>query len=101
MNALGRNWPSGAKFVCMNPTLRGVWLEVRVIPVLLWSFSALTVGTALAAHGRDPQAWYYLGAVVLGVLIQGILAHTVSEVGDRRSGTDRHDSPRVISAAAR
>jgi 1,4-dihydroxy-2-naphthoate octaprenyltransferase len=41
----------------MNRTLRGVWLEVRVIPVLPWSFSALTVGTALAAHSRDLQVW--------------------------------------------
>jgi 1,4-dihydroxy-2-naphthoate octaprenyltransferase len=85
----------------MNRTLRGVWLEVRVIPVLLWSFSALTVGTALAAHGRDLQVWYYLGAVALGVLIQGILAHTVNEVEDWRSGTDRHDSPRVISGGSK
>ena len=37
----------------MSETLRGLWLEVRVIPVLLWSFSALTLGTALAARGRD------------------------------------------------
>jgi 1,4-dihydroxy-2-naphthoate polyprenyltransferase len=85
----------------MNRTLRGLWLEVRVIPVLLWSFSALTVGTALAAHGRDLQVWYYLGAVVLGVLIQGILAHTVNEVEDWRSGTDRHASPRVISGGSK
>ena len=81
----------------MSETLRGLWLEVRVIPVLLWSFSALTLGTALAAHGRDLEVWYYLGAVALGVLIQGLLAHSVNEVEDWRSGTDRHASPRVIS----
>ena len=51
MNALGRTtaalvWSGG-----MSETLRGLWLEVRVIPVLLWSFSALTLGTALAARG--------------------------------------------------
>jgi 1,4-dihydroxy-2-naphthoate polyprenyltransferase len=85
----------------MVATLRGLWLEVRVIPVLLWSFSALTVGTALAAHGRDLRVWYYVGAVVLGALIQGLLAHCVNELADWRSGTDRHPSPRVISGGSK
>ncbi len=85
----------------MNRTLRGLWLEVRVIPVLLWSFSALTLGTALAAHSRDLRVWYYLGAVTLGVLIQGLLAHTVNEIEDWRSGTDGHPSPRMISGGSK
>ena len=85
----------------MVATLRGLWLEVRVIPVLLWSFSALTVGTALAAHGRDLEVWYYVGAVVLGALIQGLLAHSVNEIADWRSGTDRHPSPRMISGGSK
>jgi len=85
----------------MVATLRGLWLEVRVIPVLLWSFSALTVGTALAAHGRDIEVWYYVGAVVLGALIQGLLAHSVNEIADWRSGTDRHPSPRMISGGSK
>lgn len=81
--------------------LTGVWLEVRVIPVLLWSFSALTLGTALAAHGRTLHVGYYLGAVTLGVLIQGLLAHTVNEIEDWRSGTDRDPAPRVISGGSK
>jgi 1,4-dihydroxy-2-naphthoate polyprenyltransferase len=85
----------------MVATLRGLWLEVRVIPVLLWSFSALTVGTALAAQGRDLEVSYYVGAVVLGALIQGLLAHCVNELADWRSGTDRHPSPRVISGGSK
>ena len=85
----------------MGNTLRAVWLEVRVIPVLLWSFSALTLGTALAARGAGLHVWYYLGAICLGVLIQGLLAHTVNEVEDWRSGTDRHPSPRMISGGSK
>ncbi len=85
----------------MSETLRGLWLEVRIIPVLLWSFSALTLGTALAAHGHRLQVWYYLGAVALGVLIQGLLAHSVNEVEDWHSGTDRHASPRIISGGSK
>lgn len=85
----------------MSATLRGVWLELRVIPVLLWSFSAITLGTALAARDNGLHAWWYLGAVLLGVLIQGLLAHTVNELEDWRSGTDRHASPRVISGGSK
>jgi 1,4-dihydroxy-2-naphthoate polyprenyltransferase len=85
----------------MSATLRGVWLELRVIPVLLWSFSAITLGTALAARDNGLHAWWYLGAVMLGVLIQGLLAHTVNELEDWRSGTDRHASPRVISGGSK
>jgi 1,4-dihydroxy-2-naphthoate polyprenyltransferase len=101
MSALGR---IGAALVWsgrMSETLRGLWLEVRVIPVLLWSFSALTLGTALAARGQELEVWYYLGAVALGVLIQGLLAHSVNEVEDWRSGTDKHASPRVISGGSK
>jgi 1,4-dihydroxy-2-naphthoate octaprenyltransferase len=83
-------------------TLRGLWLEVRVIPVLLWSFSAITVGTALAAHEQgELDGWAYLGAVALGILIQGLIAHTVNEVADWQSGTDRHPSPRLISGGSK
>jgi 1,4-dihydroxy-2-naphthoate octaprenyltransferase len=83
----------------MGSVARGLWLELRVIPVLLWSFSAITLGTAMA--GTDVNGWYYLGAVALGVLIQGVLAHTVNEIEDWRSGTDRHDSPRIISGGSK
>jgi 1,4-dihydroxy-2-naphthoate octaprenyltransferase len=69
--------------------------------VLLWSFSAITVGSALAAHDGEFHTAYYLGAVALGVLIQGLLAHTVNEIEDWRSGTDGHPSPRVISGGSK
>ena len=85
----------------MRDSIRGVWLEVRVIPVLLWSFAAITLGSALAAHGNELQIAYYLGAIALGVLIQGLLAHSVNEIEDWRSGTDGHPSPRVISGGSK
>jgi 1,4-dihydroxy-2-naphthoate octaprenyltransferase len=82
-------------------TARGIWLEVRIIPVLLWSFSALTLGTALAADDAGLDVAYWLGAVALGVLIQGLLAHCVNELVDWRSGTDRYPAPRVISGGSK
>jgi 1,4-dihydroxy-2-naphthoate octaprenyltransferase len=82
--------------------LLGLWLELRVIPVLLWSFTAITLGTALAwRDGGGISVWGYLAAVAVGVLLQGLVAHSVNEVADWRSGTDRDPSPRVISGGSK
>jgi 1,4-dihydroxy-2-naphthoate octaprenyltransferase len=81
--------------------MRGVWLEIRVIPVLLWSYAALTVGSGLAfRHGHRSLA-LYAGALLLGVLIQGLVAHSTNEIVDWRSGTDRHEAPRVLSGGSK
>jgi 1,4-dihydroxy-2-naphthoate octaprenyltransferase len=81
--------------------VRGVWLEIRVIPVLLWSYAALTVGSGLAFHGGHRSLGLYAGALVLGVLIQGLVAHSTNEIVDWRSGTDRHETPRVLSGGSK
>lgn len=81
--------------------LVGVYLEIRVIPVLLWSFTGITVGAALAVHeGATLRAGDYLAAVAIGVLLQGIVAHTVNDLADWRSGTDGDPAPRVISGGS-
>ena len=83
-------------------TLLGLWLEVRVIPVLLWSLTAITLGTALAWHDAGAVSVPgYLAAVAVGVLLQGLVAHSVNEIADWRSGTDRDPSPRVISGGSK
>jgi hypothetical protein len=81
--------------------VRGVWSEIRVIPVLLWSYAGLTLGTGLAFRAGHKSVPLYTGALVLGVLIQGLLAHCTNEVVERRPGTDRHEAPRVLSGARR
>jgi 1,4-dihydroxy-2-naphthoate octaprenyltransferase len=81
--------------------LRGVWLEIRVIPVLLWSYAALTVGSGLAFRAGHRDLALYAGALVLGVLIQGLVAHCTNELVDWRSGTDRHEAPRVLSGGSK
>lgn len=82
--------------------LLGLWLEIRVIPVLLWSYTAITLGTALAwRDGGDISVAGYLAAVTVGVLLQGLVAHSVNEIADWRSGTDRDPSPRVISGGSK
>lgn len=82
--------------------LLGLWLEIRIIPVLLWSFTAITLGTALAWRDGDGiSVPGYLTAVGVGVLLQGLVAHCVNEVVDWRSGTDRDPAPRVISGGSK
>ena len=86
----------------LGRVLLGLWLEIRVIPVLLWSFTAITLGTALAWHdGGGISTWGYLAAVAVGVLLQGLVAHCVNEIADWRSGTDQDPSPRVISGGSK
>ncbi|WP_217912966.1 prenyltransferase [Miltoncostaea marina] len=82
--------------------LLGLWLEIRVIPVLQWSFTAITLGTALAwRDGGGVSVPGYLVAVAVGVLLQGLVAHSVNEIVDWRSGTDRDPAPRVISGGSK
>lgn len=79
----------------------GLYLEVRIIPVLLWSFTGITVGTALAwTDGAPRHVGDYLGAVLVGVLLQGVVAHSVNDLADWRSGTDRDPAPRTISGGS-
>jgi len=81
---------------------RGVFLELRAIPVLLWSYTAIVLGTGIAAAetGRfDP--WLFAEALLIGILIQGFETHSLNEIYDWRSGTDGDPSPRVLSGGSR
>jgi hypothetical protein len=70
-------------------TLRGVWLEIRVIPVLLWSYAALTGGSGLAPPAARRDLTPYAGALVLGVRIQGLVADRADEPVDRVEAVHR------------
>ena len=47
--------------------LAGCYLELRVVPVLLWSFSAITLGSALAWDQAGHVGWM-VAAWVIGLL---------------------------------
>lgn len=79
----------------------GIYLELRVIPVLLWSFSAIALGSALAVREGELAAGWLVAALVVGLLLQGLVAHTVNEVTDWRSGTDRDPAPRLLSGGSK
>jgi 1,4-dihydroxy-2-naphthoate octaprenyltransferase len=81
---------------------KGWFLEFRLIPVLLWSYTAVVLGTALASAdlgGFDPL-WFGV-ALGLGALIQGWETHAINEIYDWRSGTDQIDGPRALSGGSR
>jgi 1,4-dihydroxy-2-naphthoate octaprenyltransferase len=80
--------------------LVGCYLELRVVPVLLWSFSAITLGSALAWDKAGHAGWM-IAAWVIGLLLQGAVAHCVNELTDWRSGTDRDPAPRVLSGGSK
>ena len=69
---------------------KGWFLEFRLIPVLLWSYTAVALGTAIAyfATGSVNVLWF-LAALGLGALIQGWETHAINEIYDWRSGTDQ------------
>jgi 1,4-dihydroxy-2-naphthoate octaprenyltransferase len=79
-----------------------VYLEFRVVPLLAWPYTAVTLGTAIAADDRGQVVgWAYLLALAVGLLLQGLVAHSVNEIMDWRSGTDRDPAARVISGGSK
>ena len=92
-NDFRRGWSSKAV---------GWFLEFRLIPVLLWSFTSVALGTALAfseTGSFDP--WLLAVALALAGLVQGWVTHAVNEIFDWRSGTDRDQRPRALSGGSK
>ncbi len=80
----------------------GWFLEFRLIPVLLWSYTSVVLGTALAAwEGARIDPWLLLVALALSGLVQGWVTHSVNEIYDWRSGTDRDARPRALSGGSK
>ncbi len=81
---------------------KGWFLEFRLIPVLLWSYTAVGLGTGVAfrASGTLNPVWFAI-ALALGGLIQGWVTHAINEIYDWRSGTDRVNEGRALSGGSR
>src|SRR5437867_6147916 len=76
----------------------GWFLEFRTIPVLLWSYTSVSLGTALAFldGGRIELVWF-LVAMALAGLVQGWVTHAINEIFDWRSGPDRDRASPALS----
>ena len=81
---------------------KGWFLEFRLIPVLLWSYTAVALGTGVAfgSSGTFKPMWFAV-ALALGGLIQGWVTHAINEIYDWRSGTDRVNGGRALSGGSR
>ncbi len=94
--------PRGRPEAVVRRRILGVFLEFRLIPVLLWSYTATTLGTALASHEHGAMDWgLYLTTLAVAMLVQGFETHAINEIYDWRSGTDRAQTPRVISGGSK
>jgi len=83
-------------------TTKGWFLEFRLIPVLLWSYTSVALGTAMAfAERRVFDPGFLAVAMGLAALIQGWVTHAVNEIYDWRSGTDRHGRLRALSGGSK
>jgi 1,4-dihydroxy-2-naphthoate octaprenyltransferase len=80
----------------------GWFFEFRLIPVLLWSFTSVALGSALA---YSETGAFDLGrlavALALAGLVQGWVTHAVNEIYDWRSGTDKDPRPRALSGGSK
>lgn len=74
-------------------SIKGLFLLIRIIPVLSWSFSAILLSIGFALHDLHHFTsiqWKMVVVLFLGTLsLQGIVAHALNDRTDWRSNTDR------------
>ncbi len=83
--------------------IKGLWLVLRIGPVLSWSISAVALGLGLAVHDRGAADLNFLNLfllVIICMLLQGFAAHSFNDLEDWHSGTDRH-SPGILSGGSK
>ncbi len=91
-----------AHFRAFHAKAKGWFLEFRLIPVLLWSYTSVVLGTALAWWERGAfDLLQFVVALALAGLVQGWITHSINEIYDWRSGTDRDGSPRALSGGSK
>lgn len=68
---------------------KGLFMEIRILPVLVWAFTAISLGTALAYAEHDI---FYLKnfsfAMLIACLVQAYPTHAANEIVDWLSGAD-------------
>jgi len=91
------------KTLTANRKIKGLWLLLRIGPVLSWSISAVMLGVSLAVYSQGYRHLNYLNLlllVVICLLFQGFAAHAFNDREDWRSGTDRQ-SPGILSGGSK
>jgi len=68
---------------------KGLFMEARVLAVLVWAFTAVLVGTALAYLETGVFiTWHFVLAMIVACLTQAFPTHAMNELTDWASGTD-------------
>ena len=68
---------------------KGLFMEIRILPVLVWAFTAITIGTALAYIETGTFSLYnFVLAMLIACIVQGYPTHAANEIVDWLSGTD-------------
>ncbi len=68
---------------------KGLFMEIRVLPVLVWAFTAIATGTALAYLETGIfHLWNFFLAMLIACIVQGYPTHAANEIVDWLSGTD-------------
>ncbi|HHV18092.1 MAG TPA: prenyltransferase [Thermoanaerobacterales bacterium] len=72
-----------------HKTILGLWKLFRAVPVLTFSGSLILINIAFAKR-QGTVFWYHVLPLIVGVfLINGFLGHSLNDINDWESGTDR------------
>jgi 1,4-dihydroxy-2-naphthoate octaprenyltransferase len=72
-----------------SKTILGLWKLFRVIPVLTFSGSLMLINIAFARR-YGTALWYHVLPLIVGIfMINGFLGHSLNDINDWESGTDR------------
>jgi 1,4-dihydroxy-2-naphthoate octaprenyltransferase len=78
---------------------KGLFMEIRIIPVLVWAFTAVLIGTAVVYMETGIfMLKNFVLAMVIACLVQAYPTHAANEIVDWLSGTDAqgHGGSKVI-----
>jgi 1,4-dihydroxy-2-naphthoate octaprenyltransferase len=68
---------------------KGLFMEIRILPVLVWAFTAISLGTVLAYAEHDVFLLKNFSfAMLIACLVQAYPTHAANEIVDWLSGTD-------------
>lgn len=87
----------------MRKKLKGLWMLLRVIPVVSWSFSGVLLGVSVVIHHlgqKEINLFNFFLVLISTVLLQGIIAHAYNDLIDWETGTDRY-SPGILSGGSK
>lgn len=70
---------------------KGFFMEMRILPVLVWTFTAILIGAAIAYQEIGEINWLlFLLSLLIAANAQSFPTHIVNELVDWKSGTDEH-----------